>query len=186
MHRSNRSKSNVAPPYPAHLRGGVPTERFSAADLPLNMQHQYYTFSTPKHMRLQEKMKMNPPSKYAPFMKRGKDVANHKDRPTTRMKGSISQAKRDYDSMPLRQYVNHDRMQPTQRQLTKSRVATEERNITSRGLSNIALGNQRSPRNMLNTAGNGQHVSVTSQQGPAWMNGPVTTNKQIRASGRRC
>ena len=69
-HRDNRSKSDVPEPYPAHLKGPIPTDRFDAHALPLDMQHQYYTFSTPKHMRLQENMKMNPPEKYAPFMKR--------------------------------------------------------------------------------------------------------------------
>lgn len=184
--RSNRTKMNVKEPHGPHLKGPIPTSEYCITNLPLDMQHQYYTFSTPRHMRLQENLEMNPPNKYAPFMKRHKDVSNYKDRPTTRMFGSISQANKDYDSMPLRQYVSHDMMQPAERKLTKDRI---ERNLSSRGLSPrgpVRSVAWRNPRNMLNSAGSGQHVSVTSQQGPAWMNGPITTNKYIRATGRRC
>ena len=99
------------------------------------------------------------------------------------MKGSISQAQKDYDSMPLRHYVSHDMMQPTARKLTKNRVAT--RDLTSREMSPRG-GAWRSPRGLLNSAGSGQHVTVTSQQAPTWMGGGVTTNQQMRACGKRC
>ena len=182
--RNRGSKLKAVPsPYPAHMRGPIPKDRWDANDLPLDMQHQYYTFSTPKHLRLQEKMNMNPPQKYEPFMKRHKDVPNHKDRPTTRMKGSISQAKTDYDQMPLRHYVDHALMQPKAREMTKSRVAT--RDVNSRGLSPRG-GAWRSPRGLLNTLGSGQHPTVTSQQGPSWMTSGVTTNQRNRGSGIRC
>jgi hypothetical protein len=176
----------VKAPY-GSMKGPIPTDQWDANDLPLDMQHQYYTFSTPKHLRLQEKMKMNPPEKYEPFMRRHQDVPNHKQRPTTRMKGSISHAKKDYDGLPLRHYVDHSMMIPRARELTKSRVAKRE--LTSRGLS--PRGPQRAngwrqPRGLLSTQGRGQHPTVTSQQAPTWMASGVTTNQRQRGSGIRC
>jgi hypothetical protein len=176
----------VKAPY-GSMKGSIPTDQWDANDLPLDMQHQYYTFSTPKHLRLQEKMKMNPPEKYEPFMRRHQDVPNHKQRPTTRMKGSISHAKKDYDGLPLRHYVDHSMMIPRARELTKSRVAKRE--LTSRGLS--PRGPQRAngwrqPRGLLSTQGRGQHPTVTSQQAPTWMASGVTTNQRQRGSGIRC
>ena len=62
------------------MKGGVPTNRYDSSNLPMDMQHPYHTFSTPKHLNLQQQMKMLPPDKYVPFMTRGKNVKNYKDR----------------------------------------------------------------------------------------------------------
>ena len=182
--RGKRSSAKTIPaPYPDHLRGPIPTGRFDSHDLPLNMQHQYYTFSTPKHLRMEEKMKMRPPGKYEPFIKRNGNVPGHQLRPTTRLKGSISHAKTDYDDMPLA----HRTQDYRSRLLGKERITTRE--LTSAGLSprgpERAQG-WRSPRNMLNTAGSGQHPTVTSQYAPSWMTTGVTTNQVNRGTGRRC
>merc|ERR1711871_566026 len=107
----------------------------------------------------------------------GKDVANHKDRPTTRMKGSISMAKNDYDTMPMHTYL--DNLSPRYRNYGKSREATRNaelqkvssREIDSRGLSprgphhGIAPLQLASSR-MLNSSGSAHHPTVISQNAP--------------------
>ena len=64
------------------MKGGVPKNRYDSSNLPMDMHHPYYTFSTPKHLKLQQQMKMNmlPPDKYVPYMARGKNVKNYNDR----------------------------------------------------------------------------------------------------------
>lgn len=87
LSRSSRSSKNrgskkapTKPPYPPSMKGGVPVNRYDSNNLPMDMQHPYHTFSTPKHLKLQQQMKMLPPEKYVPFMARGKNVKNYHDR----------------------------------------------------------------------------------------------------------
>ena len=80
---SKNRGSKVVPvpePYPPSLTGAVSRDVADMNNLPLHMHHQYHSFSTPKHLRLHKQLKMCPPDKYIPYMKRGEKVANYKDR----------------------------------------------------------------------------------------------------------
>ena len=120
--------------------------------------------------------------------------------PNTRMKGSISMAKRDYDNIPMHSY-NEKLLSPRYRQYTKSREQTRDerlREMSSRQLSSRGLS-PRGPHSgvdsrfrynnnrLLNSAGSAQHPTVVSQDGPAWMAGSQghTTNRQVKRSGIR-
>ena len=133
-------------------------------------------------------------------MARGKDVEGYQDRPITRMKASISMAKKDYDNIPMHSY--HEKiLSPRYRKYTKSPEKTRDsllREISSRELSSRGLS-PRGPQcgvdnrfrynnnRMLNSAGSAQHPTVVSQDGPAWMSGSqgITTARRIRGTGIR-
>lgn len=107
-------------------------------------------------------------------------------------------AKNDYDTMPIHTFK--DNLSPRYRNFGKSREQTRDaqlremssRELDSRGLSPRGPQRNFSPlhrasNRLLNSAGSGQHPTVTSQNAPAWMAGSqnVTTKVRERPRGIR-
>ncbi len=107
---------------------------------------------------------------------------NESFRPKTKMKGSVSFAKRDLDNLPMRNWVGSNKLSPMVRQETKSRVI-------SRGVNVSELAGGRKQQQMAftkelkrNEIGGGQHHSFISKGQPTWLScGPKTAHKQKRS-----
>ena len=108
---------------------------------------------------------------------------NDKLRPKTKMKGSVSFAKRDLDNLPMRNWVGSNNLSPMVRQETKSRVNE------SRGVNVSELTGGRPQQKMSfthnlrrNEVGGGQHPSFISKGHPTWLSsGPRTAHKEKRS-----
>lgn len=108
---------------------------------------------------------------------RKKEDKTQSTRPQTKMKGSVSFAKHDWDELPMKNWAGTHHISPRVRKLTRSRVS-ESRGV---GVSELAGGRKQI---LLNEFGGGNHASFTSKDAPTFMDNSPKTARAPKKHGR--